>query len=607
MLKLSILLFLLYSFNIFSVNIVIFDTTQDLHSKETIKSINPKDKHYIEIKKNYEFINPQYYFFEFMESDYFFHLTKNIDDLILSIYSPITMKKEFEFKNPLEGDAFKKLVKLAITVIELEQMEIIDIFDAIDKNNLKIVKEFIKRGDINKENSYGTTPLLYAFTKDKTEIYSYLLQNNANPYIFDNQNNFSLNYIAKKFDFDFFKQYYSKIFKSSLTKQNSSLIHFACWGGKLETVKFLISEGFDINLKTTNNKTALHFATQSGDIETVKYLIESGLNVNDVTLNNESNLHFAVQSGNIELIDFYLEKGLKFENYDKETFIYFAILSNNIKVFEYLTDKGINLSFEKNYLHDAVYFNKPNTIKYLIDNNYSLLKKDENGKTPLLIAFQTLDLMQIQEFLLKEKVNINDLKDNYGFTCFHYAVLSGNFDKIKYLIKNNIDIFSKTNMGENALYFAMMNENKHLFIYLFYKGLSIDELLIDGDNYLHQSINLKNNFFFNFLKKKNPNLIGMNKNGESILHIAVRNKNKKIIKELLEEDFPVNIFDKFNNTPLNQAILANDNEIFDLIIQFRPNIEASNFERKCPLDLAVEINNQYMIDRLNQENAIKCK
>ncbi len=607
MLKILIVLLLLSSINLFGVSIVIFDTTQDFHSKETITSINPKEKNYIEIKKNYEFIDLQYYLFDFMESDYFFHITKNREDLVLSVYSPITMKKEFEFKNSLEGDTFKKIVKLAITIIELEKMEIIDIFDAIDKNNLKIVKEFIQRGDLNKENSYGVTPLLYAFTKDKTEIYSYLLEKNANPFIFDNQNNFSLNYIAKKFEVDVFKQYYSKIFKNSFTKQNSSLLHFACWGGKLETVKFLISEGLDINLKTTNNKTALHFATQSGNIEIVKYLIESGLNINEVTSNNESNLHFAIQSGNTELISFYLEKGLKLESYEKETLIYFAILSNNIEIFEFLASKGIKLDAEKNYLHDAVYFNKPNIIKYLIDNNYSLLKKDENGKAPLLISFQTLSLEQIKEFLLKEKINFDDLKDSYGFTCFHYSILSGNFDKVKYLIKNNINIFSKTNMGENALYFAMMNENKLLFMYLFYKGLSIKELLVDGDNYLHQAINLKNNFFFNFLKKSNPNLIEMNKNGESIFHIAIRNKNKKLIKELLEAEFPVNIFDKFNNTPLNQAILANDNEIFDLIMQFRPNIEASNFERKCPLDLAIEINNQYMIDKLKQENAIKCK
>lgn len=73
-------------------------------------------------------------------------------------------------------------------------------------------------------------------------------------------------------------------FKTSITR--------AAYKGDLATIKKMVEAGVNINKKTSQSMTALMTAAQSGKIEVVKYLISQGadLYVEDIYHNNAKNI-----------------------------------------------------------------------------------------------------------------------------------------------------------------------------------------------------------------------------------------------------------------------------------------------------------------------------
>jgi ankyrin repeat protein len=56
-------------------------------------------------------------------------------------------------------------------------------------------------------------------------------------------------------------------------------LHYACEGGNLEVVKFLIDSGADVSVAGNDGNTPLHYACEGGNLEVVKFLIDSGADV----------------------------------------------------------------------------------------------------------------------------------------------------------------------------------------------------------------------------------------------------------------------------------------------------------------------------------------
>jgi ankyrin repeat protein len=73
-------------------------------------------------------------------------------------------------------------------------------------------------------------------------------------------------------------------FKTSITR--------AAYKGDLATIKKMVEAGVDINKKTSQSMTALMSAAQAGKIEVVKYLISQGadLYVEDIYHNTADNI-----------------------------------------------------------------------------------------------------------------------------------------------------------------------------------------------------------------------------------------------------------------------------------------------------------------------------
>eukprot|EP00919_Chromeraceae_sp_WS-2016_P004917 GHVR01011628.1.p2 GENE.GHVR01011628.1~~GHVR01011628.1.p2 ORF type:complete len:107 (+),score=13.94 GHVR01011628.1:524-844(+) len=77
----------------------------------------------------------------------------------------------------------------------------------------------------------------------------------------------------------------------------------------LDTVKYLIEKGADVNLRNVNGNTALLLTVRYNISETFKYLIEKGADVNVRNAEGNTALMIASESNLLDTVKFLIEKG----------------------------------------------------------------------------------------------------------------------------------------------------------------------------------------------------------------------------------------------------------------------------------------------------------
>lgn len=83
--------------------------------------------------------------------------------------------------------------------------------------------------------------------------------------------------------------------------------------GKLDSVKFLVENGANIEVKNKDGYTPLIVASWNGHLEIVKFLVEKGANVEAKNDYGDTPLTLASMDGNFEVIKFLIENGANIE------------------------------------------------------------------------------------------------------------------------------------------------------------------------------------------------------------------------------------------------------------------------------------------------------
>lgn len=74
------------------------------------------------------------------------------------------------------------------------------------------------------------------------------------------------------------------------------LFMYSAISGELDTLKYLLANGVDVNTQDGYKNTALHYAAINGRLEIVQYLLANGANVNPVNYKSMTPLHFLIES-----------------------------------------------------------------------------------------------------------------------------------------------------------------------------------------------------------------------------------------------------------------------------------------------------------------------
>ncbi|TPX30503.1 hypothetical protein SmJEL517_g05946 [Synchytrium microbalum] len=233
--------------------------------------------------------------------------------------------------------------------------------------------------------------------------------------------------------------------------------HVSRWGsattnsagnGCINTLKWLVQQGANVNTPDDRGQTPLFVAAEGGHIELVRYLVEKcQADVNKPDNRGQTPVFAPTRSDNIELVQYLVEKCQADVNKPDnrgQTPVLIATYSGNIELVQYLVEKC------------QADVNKP----------------DNDGTTPVLVATRSGNIELVQYLVEKGQVNINT-PDNDGQTPLFAAAYSGNIELVQYLVeKCQADVNKPNKYGKTPVFEAAYRGNIELVQYLVEKVCS---------------------------------------------------------------------------------------------------------------------------------------
>ncbi|ORX42191.1 ankyrin [Piromyces finnis] len=388
----------------------------------------------------------------------------------------------------------------------------------------------------------------------------------------------------------------------------------ACQNGDLTIVKYLISEGANINQNNKNHDTPLTVTCKNWKEEVIHYLIDQGANVNQENKNGDTPLMIICKNCNNSYKSFYsqayldivkhlVDKGADINKNDINHNNVLDIAYNKIhkykaKVVKYLIDNGavIHETICTKIIIDTCEQSNLETLKSLVKRNIDVNVEDDNGNTPLLISCRqdNGNNFSIVEYLIAHGANI-DQTNKHGDSALIIACQSENEKIVNYLIELGADINKQNKDGDTASIKVCDNGNISIIYQLIEKGANIMHENKDGDTPLLTACKNCNNSdsenYFKIIKKLLEKGAGIdvnksNRNGETALLAACKRRyrkskivnynykdenNKEVQKQqsydknditqnyvkilnlLMEQGANINVEDVFGNTPLHAS------------------------------------------------------
>ena len=256
---------------------------------------------------------------------------------------------------------------------------------------------------------------------------------------------------------------------------------YAASGGHNKVLEFLIQKSA-IQIEHTDKihlRNALHLATIEGHLETIKFLISSGLNVNQGDRLEVTPLHLAVISQETESVELLLDSGAIAHLEDKTglTPLELAVISGNLQILKLLLkqppDTPLATAAREKALRKAAFQGELDLVQELVQQNIAPHTKNLNGQTAWIMAVsgrhneiadylasqpgpQAQNIIFAAEFglnerlsvLLKENVDVN-VSDVKGFSPIMFAAGGGDLEMLSSLINNGANLHHQSLQGWN--------------------------------------------------------------------------------------------------------------------------------------------------------------
>jgi ankyrin repeat protein len=220
---------------------------------------------------------------------------------------------------------------------------------------------------------------------------------------------------------------------NDVTFGSSSALSKAATVGQTGVVRELLQQpGANINWQDpdSQSRTALHRACQYGHLDVVKLLVEYGASIEAT---DEKGMTPLLQAAGLECLDvvrFLEENGSDINAVaaDGRTILHFSAADNSVP--------------------DLEHFLQSPKLRH------SLTTRTKNGRTVLHCAVEA-GSVEATRFILLRSSRLEMLsKTDDGYTCLHYAVISGEVRLFPLFKKSGICHYDQTSEGFAAIHFA---------------------------------------------------------------------------------------------------------------------------------------------------------
>lgn len=399
----------------------------------------------------------------------------------------------------------------------------------------------------------------------------------------------TVQFILKKMDISF----------TDKDNEGDTLLHLAACNEDINVIKMFLKEGsIDINAQNNAGNTPLHIAAANNVVFSVaaELLLQKGADPNLKNRDGDAPLHIAVRKGYYDMMLTLLDNGanINAQNNMNETPLTLAIefeFSHNIFHNLFCSEKTFQNELQKRRIA-------------LIE---LLLEKGANPNLPVnypalhqAIADNQFDIVKL---LIQNGVNINT-QDVNGDTPLHKAVENKNEEITAFLLKQKlIAVNTSNNKGKTPLHLAVCDNYSHINFLLIENGANINAQDANGNTPLHEAIQNGNQGTTDLLLRYNANVNIQNNHGHSPLHIAAIHDNYEAAKTLLENNVLIYLVDKNGNTPLHEAIQNGSQRITNLLLRHNANVNIQNNNGHSPLHVTTIHDNYDAAETLLKNNA----
>ncbi|XP_046377760.2 ankyrin repeat domain-containing protein 50-like isoform X1 [Haliotis rufescens] len=348
--------------------------------------------------------------------------------------------------------------------------------------DLDRVKELMSNNsiDVNAQESYGVTPVMWAAQNGHSEVFQFLVSVGADLLLLDSD--------------------------------GDNMLTMACVGGHVDIVKSILtmSSAPNINRPRKDGRTPLMWAALQGNLEVFNYLTSENADL-FLSDNDEQNiLHCACRGGHTGIVNEVISK----------------------------TRIDINSSdrYGRTAMMVAAEHGHKDVFDLLVENSSDISHTDKRGKNILHVACLGGHVDMVECVLSEGAFDIN-CREKYGITPLMCAAFNGHRDVFAFLKGKNADASLLSHTGKNILHVACMGGHLGMVQHILSMvTVDINSQGQDGRTPLMLATQREQRAVFDLLVQKGADLSQVNKKGNNVLHLASKIGSMEIVQHVLREN-----------------------------------------------------------------------
>uniref|UniRef100_A0A8C4HHT0 Ankyrin repeat domain 28b n=1 Tax=Dicentrarchus labrax TaxID=13489 RepID=A0A8C4HHT0_DICLA len=311
---------------------------------------------------------------------------------------------------------------------------------------------------VNDLDERGCTPLHYAAASDtdgkSVVCLEYLLRNDANPGIRDNQGYNAVHYASAyghRLCLELLMETSgTDILNDSDVRAPVSPLHLAAYHGHHHAMEVLVQSLLDLDVRNSQGRTPLDLAAFKGHVECVDVLINQGASilVKDFTL-KRTPIHAAATNGHSECLRLLignadLQSAVDIQDGNGQTPLMLSVLSGHTDCVYSLLNKGANVEAKDKWgrtaLHRGAVTGHEECVEALLQHSANFLVRDCKGRTPVHLAAACGHIGVLGGLLhaAQSVETLPVLTDNQGYTPLHWACYNGHDTCVEVLLEQEV-------------------------------------------------------------------------------------------------------------------------------------------------------------------------
>ncbi|XP_031331829.1 uncharacterized protein LOC116162352 [Photinus pyralis] len=345
---------------------------------------------------------------------------------------------------------------------------------AIRREHFEVTKLLLVKGaDANGRNNGGDTCLHSAVSTESCEMVMALLQHGATTEAIDGGGETPVSK-AQRLG-------YSAIVNLLLKKgekRNVSLLS-AVTNDEMYTVRKLIEEGVDINMRDEKGNSPLLVALNSRYLTIADFLLSKGADVSACNNDGYTALHYAAELGDIQIVREVLRRGCDIDavNSNGDSALLRAMFGcYYFHIAHLLLERNAKVElpphhWKGSYLHIACENGSEDLVARLLNAGADVDKFGHIGMTPLMQAI-TSRHRRIALNLIERGVDLNVISE-FSDTALSLAVIRQHCDVIDLLIEKGVPIDYWDDSNGSLLRTAIANEKRGAVKLLLSRGCNV--------------------------------------------------------------------------------------------------------------------------------------